>query len=78
MLGGSGLVKHEILDNLILFLQSGEILLANLLSSQSTFIPTNFASVSSASPIYRLAEQEGCTDKDRVSLSLRQEMNITS
>ena len=49
MLGGSGLVKHEIWNNLILFLQSGEILLANLLSLQSTFIPTNFASVSSAS-----------------------------
>ena len=46
MLGGSSAVKHEISYNLILFLQSGEILLANLLSLQSTFIPTNFATVS--------------------------------
>ena len=63
MLGGSGAVKHEISYNLILFLQSGEILLANLLSLQSTFIPTNFATVSlslslslSVSPARRLAD----------------------
>ena len=70
MLGGSGAVKHEISYNLILFLQSGEILLANLLSLQSTFIPTNFADRVSAVLMTRKTR----TDKDKVSRKV--EINI--
>ena len=72
MLGGSGAVKHEISYNLILFLQSGEILLANLLSLQSTFIPTNFADRVSFLAV--LMRRKTRTDKDKVSRRL--EINI--
>ena len=45
-------------------------MLANLLSLQSTFIPTNFPTVT----LSLSQTREGWTDKDKVSLSL--EMNV--